>query len=171
MSLYTIDQEIKNVIDSLYDRVDENGELIDVSETDLEALSQLKQERQTKLENIALYCKNLDSEAAAIKAEEEALKKRRERIERKSDGLKTLMINSLLANGDKAFETTRCCAKIRESTATEILNADLIPEKFIKVKTFEPEYNPDKTAIKKAINAGETVPGAQLKVNRKLNIE
>ena len=171
MSLYTIDQNIKAVIDSLYDRVDENGELIEVTAEDLQIIEQLNEERNTKLENIALYCKNLDSEAQAIKAEEESLKKRRERIERKSEGLKNMMIYSLMANGDDKFESSKCCAKIRESKATDIINKDLIPEKFIKVKTFEPEYNPDKTAIKKAILAGEEVPGAAIKINRKLNIE
>lgn len=171
MSIYTIDQQIKATIDSLYDRVDENGELIDVTQEDLKLIEQLNEERNIKLENIALYCKNLDSEAQAIKAEEDALKKRRERIERKSEGLKGVMISSLMANGDDKFESARCCAKIRESKVTDIINKDLIPEKFIKVKTFEPEYNPDKTAIKKAILAGEKVPGAAIKINRKLNIE
>ena len=175
MSLYTIDLDIKNLIDNLYNRVDENGELIDVTEEDLaeslKQISELQGERQNKLENIALFCKNLDSEAQAIKAEEESLKIRRERIERKSDGLKRLMMNSLMANGDTEFSTPKCYAKIKETVATDIIDMDLIPEEFIKVKTFEPEYKPDKVAIKKAIKAGEDVPGAVLKVNRKLNIE
>jgi hypothetical protein len=171
MSLYTIDQQIKATIDSLYDRVDENGELIDVTQEDLKLIEQLNEERKTKLENITLYCKNLDAEAAAIKAEEDALKKRRERIENKSEGLKKYMISSLMANGDNEFESPRCRAKIRESESTNIIDQSLIPEKYIKVKTPEPEYNPDKVAIKKAIKAGEKIPGAELITNRKLNIE
>lgn len=171
MSLYTIDLSIKNLIDGLYDRVDENGELVAVTEEDLEALNQLQAERTTKLENIALYAKNLDAEAAAIKAEEKALEKRRKRLEAKSDGLRKLMIRSLTENNEKSFETARCSAKIRESKATEILDIGLIPEKYINIKTFEPERNPDKLAIRKAIEAGEDIAGAQIVINRKLNIE
>lgn len=171
MSLYTIDQELKARIDSLYDQVDENGELKEVTIEDLKAIEELNQERQTKLENIALFIKNLDAEADAIKAEEESLKARRERIQRKADGLRNLMMYSLMANGDTESSSPRYHAKIRETEATDILNEDLIPEEFMKVKIPDPVRNPDKVAIKKAIKAGQEVPGAVLKVNRKLNIE
>lgn len=171
MTLYTIDQEIKAAIDSLYDRVDENGELIEVTAEDFQTIEQLNQERKAKLENIALYCKNLEAEALAIKAEEESLKKRRARIEKKAEGLKTLMINSLMANGEKEFESPRCRARVRESEVTKILDQSQIPMEYIKVKTYEPEYLPDKNAIKKAIKAGQQIDGATIEVNRKLNIE
>lgn len=171
MSLYTIDQELKRAIDDLYNRVDENGELVEVTEEELQKIEALNEDRRAKLENITLYCKNLDAEAQAIKAEEEALKKRRARIEKKAEGLKTLMINSLMANGDKEFESPRCRAKIKETESTKIIDQSKIPEEYIKVKTFEPEYNPDKVAIKKAIKAGIQIDGATIEVNRKLNIE
>lgn len=171
MSLYTIDQELQEAIDNLYNRVDENGELIEVTEEDLKAIIDLKEEREAKIENTILFCKNLDAEALAIKAEEEALEKRRKRLEKKSEGLKKYMIFSLLANGDKEFNSPKCYAKVKETEATDIIDKSIIPDEFMKVKTFEPEYNPDKMAIKKAIKAGQEVPGAVLKVNRKLNIE
>lgn len=175
MNLYMIDQSIKNAIDSLYDRVDENGELIEMSEEDikenLKKLEEFQGERQTKIENTVLYCKNLDSEAAAIKAEEESLRKRRERIESKSERLKRMVMFSMMANNENEFESTRCYAKLKETDATDIIDMDLIPEEYIKVTTPEPERKPDKNAIKKAIKAGQDIPGAQLIKNRKLNIE
>lgn len=171
MSLYTIDNELQQVLENLYNRVDENGELIDVTESDFEVIAQLKAERQVKLENIALYIKNCDAEAAAIKAEIESLEKRCKRLERKSESLRGYMLSSMIANGDKELSSPRYVAKIRTSEATEILDENLIPDEFIKVTIPEPVRKPDKVAIKKAIKAGHEVAGAALKVNQKVNIE
>ena len=165
MTLYEIDNSIKAFLDGLIDAADENGE---VGEVDFTALEQLKQDRQTKLENIALYVKNLESDAAAIKAEEEALKARRTRLENKADGLRWLLLRSLTANGDTELSTPKCCAKIKTTESTEIINVDLIPEKYVKITT---EKSADKNAIKKAIKAGEVIEGAVIVKNTKVRIE
>lgn len=171
MSLYTIDQELKNIIDGLYERVDENGELMEVTDEDLKIIEELNQNRQQKLENIALYIKDLEAEALAIANEIQALGKRQERLQNKADGLRKAMVYSLTLNGDTECSSPRYHAKIKETESTEILNKALIPKEYIKVKTPEPVENPDKVAIKKAIKAGIEVPGAQIKINRKINIE
>ena len=170
MSLYTIDQELMQAIDNLYNRVDENGELIDVTESDLEVISQLKAERRVKLENIALYIKNLDADAAAIRAEAEKLIKRAARMENKAEGLKGYMLRSMIANNEPELSTPRYAAKISSSESTEILDEALIPAEFIRVIQKEPERKPDKVAIKKAIKAGIEVAGAQLVKKQKVNI-
>ena len=165
-SLYEIDYQIKAIIDSIFDAVDENGEV--TGDVDFEALEQLQAERQQKLENIALYIKNLDSDAAAIKAEEEALASRRKRTEKKAERLRNLLIHSMAENGDTDFTTARCACKIKNSERTEILDVNLIPDEFINVKV---EKSPDKTAIKKAIKAGAEVAGATIVVNTTINIK
>lgn len=167
-SLYEIDSSIKAIIDSLYDSVDENGE---VGEIDFTALEELQEERKAKIENIALYIKNCNAEAAAIKNEIDTLKKRMERLQRKSEGLGGLLVSSLQANNETKFESPKCAVKIRTSESTEIDDQSLIPAEFIREITHEPEYKPDKTAIKKAIKAGQQVAGAHLKVNTKAVIE
>ena len=167
-SLYEIDSSIKAIIDSLYDSVDENGE---VGEIDFTALEELQEERKAKIENIALYIKNCNAEAAAIKNEIDTLKKRMERLQRKSEGLGGLLVSSLQANNDKKFESARCVVKIRSSETTEIDDQSLIPAEFIREITHETEYQPDKVAIKKAIKAGQQIAGAHLKVNTKAVIE
>lgn len=168
MTLYEIDSRIKAIIDSLYDAVDENGEI--TGEIDFTELEQLQEDRKTKMENIALYIKNTEAEAEAIKAEEEKLKARRERLTRKADGLRNRLIYSMEASNEPEIETARCHAKIKKTESTEILDASQIPEEFINVKIKE-ERNPDKTAIKKAIKAGATISGAQIKINTKVVID
>lgn len=64
-TLYEIDATIMDCVDT------ETGEIIDE-----EKLNSLLMERSAKLEGVALWIKNLDSDAAAIRAEREALEKR-----------------------------------------------------------------------------------------------
>lgn len=165
MSLYEIDLRIKNLIDSIMDNVDENGE---VKDFDISELEELKEEKQTKLENIALYIKNLDSEAVAIKVEENVLKERRERLEKKSERLRTALINSLQEDGKDKIESPKFVAKIKVTDKTEILDIDKIPEQYIKVKI---ERQADKTEIKKAIKSGEVIEGARVVPNTTINIK
>ena len=168
-SLYDIDNNIMAIIESIYaESVNEDGE---IAEVDFTALEELQAERKAKLENIALYIKNCNSEAAAIQNEIDTLKKRMERLQRKSEGLGGLLVSSMQANNETKFESAKCAVKIRTSESTEIDDQSLIPAEFIREVIKEPEYKPDKAAIKKAIKAGQQVAGAHLKVNTKAVIE
>ena len=71
-TLYEIDAAISGCIDA------ESGEIIDT-----ERLDNLLIERSKKLEGVALWIKNLESDAAAIKAEKNALDRRMKAAEKK----------------------------------------------------------------------------------------
>lgn len=163
-SLYEIDRDLKAMLESIFDSADENGEV----EVDFSALEELKQERQTKLENIALFIKNCEAEAAAIKNEENTLADRRKRLERKCERLERYMADSMVANGDKELSSPRFIAKIRDSQATEIEDESLIPDIYMKTKI---ETKPDKAAILKVLKSGEQVAGARLIVNHNISIK
>ena len=65
MTLYEIDAQLEEMLE----QVDpETGELL----CDMEQLEALSLERDRKLENLALYIKNRDAEAKAIREEEES---------------------------------------------------------------------------------------------------
>ena len=64
-TLYEIDNAIMECIDF------ETGEIVD-----FERLEELQMERERKLENVALWIKNLKSDADAIKAEKQVLDER-----------------------------------------------------------------------------------------------
>lgn len=163
-SLYEIDRDIQAFIDGLFEMADENGEV----DIDMDILENLKEQRQTKLENIALYIKNLASDAQAIKEEEITLAERRKRLERKCERLKGILVRSMMENNEKELSSARYCAKIRDSKATEIFDMDSLPKEYLKEKI---EYSPDKTAIKKAIESGTEVAGARIIVNHNLKLE
>ena len=93
MNLYEIEKSMMNCVD------EETGEIIDI-----EMLEQLQLEREKKIENIACWIKNLESDAEALKAEENKLAERRQKAESKSEQLRAYL-DSILC-GEK-FETAK----------------------------------------------------------------
>lgn len=145
MSLYTINQEILNCTDL------ETGEILDE-----QAFEALQMERNEKLENIALWVKNLLSESEALKAEEKAFAERRKAAENKAESLKRYLDSAL--KGQK-FNTTKVAISYRKSTSVDVLDVEKLPEAYRKTVT---TVSADKTAIGAALKAGELVDGATL---------
>lgn len=153
MKLYEIDEAILNCIDL------ETGEVIDT-----EQLDKLTMEREAKLENVACWIKELKAEAEALKAEKMAFAKRQQVAENKMESLKKYLAYAL--NG-QAFKTTRASVTFRKSQSVEIADIYKLDESYLRYK--EPEA--DKTAIKEAIKAGQTVAGATLVENTSVIIK
>ena len=112
MKLYEIENMITDLVDQEVDP--ETGAINEEVYTKLEAL---QMERDTKVENIACWIKDLTAEAAAIKAEKNALAKRQAQAERKAEGLKNYLAYAL--HGEK-FKTARVAISYRRSEAVEI---------------------------------------------------
>lgn len=153
MNLYEIESAILDCIDQ------ETGEIVDIKK-----LEQLSMERDTKVENIALWIKNLKAEAEAYKAEKQSFEQRQKVAENKMDSLKRYLSGYL--NGQK-FKTTKVSCSFRSSTAVDVTDMSLLPEEYKRYR--EPE--PMKTEIKEAINKGIDVPGAALVSNLSLIIK
>ena len=70
--------------------------------------------------------------------------------------------------GQDKVENATMRLSLRHTTATEVDDLDQLPAEF---KTTKVEVVADKTAIKKAIQSGEDVPGAHLVENVSLQIK
>ena len=150
MTIYKIDNEIMNCIDM------ETGEVIDT-----EKLNDLQMERDAKIENVALWIKELKAEAEAIKNEKQALAERQRVAENKAESLKNWLAYAL--NGEK-FKTSKCSISYRNSESVEVTEEGLEAlmrehEDLLTYKTPEPNKKAIKDAIK---NDGLTVTGVQL---------
>lgn len=77
MTLYEIDSAVMACVD------EEKGEILNE-----EKLNTLLMERSKKLEGVALWIKNLESDAAAIKTERDALDKRMKSAENRAKSLR-----------------------------------------------------------------------------------
>ena len=144
MKLYEIDQAIMDCIDM------ETGEIVNE-----ELLNDLQMERDVKIENVALWIKELKAEAEALKAEKLAFAERQKVTENKMESLKKWLAYAL--NGEK-FKTVRASVTFRTTDKVEVADIYKLDENYLRYK--EPEA--DKDAIKKAIKAGQQVAGATL---------
>lgn len=152
-SLYEINQAIMACVDT------ETGEIVDH-----EALDALLMQRDEKLEAVALWIKNLQSDALAYKAEKDAFAARQKAAEKKAESLKKYLADAL--QGQK-FSTAKCAVSFRRSEKVEIPEEYLVPLEFLEE---EITYKPNRAAIKEAIKAGREVSGCQLVENFNIQI-
>ena len=145
MNLYEINEEMQKCIDP------ETGEV------NTEMLEALEMMRDEKLENIALWIKDLKAEAEALKNEKQAFAARQSAAENKAESLKRYLANVL--NGEK-FKTTKCAVSFRRTESVKILNELELPAEYVSY-----EVKADKNAIKAAIKDGQTIAGAELVEN------
>lgn len=153
MTLYEIDQQLLDCIDL------ETGEIIDA-----EKLTELTMERDEKIEKVALWIKELKAEAEALKAEKQSFADRQKAAENKIESLKKWLVDAL--NGEK-FKTTKVAVSFRKTKSVDVPDIFALDENYVKYA----EPTADKAAIKKAIEAGETVKGAQLVENVSVSIK
>lgn len=153
MTLYEIDKRIVDLID------DETGEIID---SNLNTFDELMMERNNKIENVALWIKNLRADAEAYKAEAQAFVDRKKAAERKIESLTRLL--EITLRGRK-FKTERVQIGYRKSDSVQIDKDAKLPDEYLRFR--EPE--PDKAALKKALKDGVEIKGARLE--EKLNMQ
>lgn len=161
MNLYEINAAISALVDP------ETGELLDY-----DAFEALQMEREQKIEGMALWVKDLDATAKAIKAEMDSLSERRKAVEAKADRLKSYLDMAL--DGQK-FETPRCVVSFHKTSSVEVEDADKLVlwaeqngfTDCIRYKA--PEVS--KSGVAALIKTGATVPFAHLTVGRSVGVK
>lgn len=154
MNLFELNQAVR---DFELEIDEETGEILNA-----DALDSLELERDTKIENIALWIKNLKAEAEAVKKQKEAFYSREKALTNKAERLKEYLANNLM--GEK-FKTERVVLSWRKSQAVEV-DDNFSDERFIK---YEPKIS--KSEIKDALKSGEIIEGARLVENNSLQIK
>lgn len=160
-SLYEIEQSILDCIDT------ETGEIIDA-----EKLNELMIEKEVKIENVALWVKNLLSDADAFKAEKDAFAEREKAARNKAENLKQWL--SMALDGQK-FSTSKVQINFRNSESVEIEDE----KKFVDwawdnerddLLTYK-DPTPNKTAIKQLLKSGKTLNGVSIVKNQNIQIK
>ena len=160
-SLYEIEQSILDCIDT------ETGEIIYA-----EKLNELMIEKEVKIENVALWVKNLLSDADAFKAEKDAFAEREKAARNKAENLKQWL--SMALDGQK-FSTSKVQISFRNSESVEIEDE----KKFVDwawdnerddLLTYK-DPTPNKTAIKQLLKSGKTLNGVSIVKNQNIQIK
>ena len=164
MTISEIDHRIAEAFENAIDP--ESGEIID--EAAWKYLEELQLEREAKLEGVACWYKELQAEAAAIKAEEENLKKRRQSAENKATSIKKFL--EYLLNGQK-FKSPKVALSWRKSEVVELkpdMDPATLPLAFQAIKV---TVSPDKVKLKEALKAGAVIEGVELVEKQNLQVK
>lgn len=163
LSLYKIEEEYLSIIESV---LENGGELTPETET---ALRLNQANLETKGTNYGLVVKQLEGECDIIDSEIarlSGLKKTRVKL---IDKLKENVSMAMQIYGIEEIKSPILKINFRKSESVEVEDLKLLDRKFIKVS--EPVESADKTKIKEAIKAGETVMGAIIKINQNIQIK
>ena len=152
MNLYEINKAMQECIN------------LETGEIDLELFEKLQLEKDEKIENVALWIKNLSSDVESMENEKKAFEERIKACKNKVSFLKTYLEMAL--NGEK-FQTAKCSITFRKSKSIEVTDISKLEKNYLKYA----EPTADKTAIKKAIESGVTVAGASLVENLNVQIK
>lgn len=165
MNLFQINSKIENFE---FEIDEETGEILNMNELD-----QLEMDKSDKIENIALYIKNLKADEEALDNEYRAMYSRKKAVTKKRQSLEDYLKN----NVDKKFETPKCVISFRKSTQVDIpkeTEQDFIDwarkhhPNFINETT---TVKPVKKEIMKALKDGEIMLGASLREERNIQIK
>ncbi len=173
MNLYQIDNQIENILAECVDP--ETGELDEAKYSQM--MNDLAETREQKIENIALYVKNLTAEVAAIREEEKNLASRRKAKENRAESLKKYLAGYLEG---KKFETAKAKISFRTSKVLDIWDEPKAIESLMELFVIDDEdflaHQPPR--IKKAelktyllSHTGITVDGVEVRENRTMTIK
>jgi hypothetical protein len=167
--LFEITEDFAALFDRLesYDEIEEADMREIAQQAWFDTLEGIEGEFEMKAENVAQYIKGLKAEAEDIKAEEQALAARRKAKERRASSLTDYLLTCMTRIHREKIETAKCRLTVRKNAESVRITDEngLIKQlealgrsDLLRVKP--PEL--DKTAIKKALQSGETINGAEL---------
>lgn len=160
-SLFNIQQQYLDLVRQIEDAEGEITPEID------QALTLTENQLQEAAINIGCVIKAFDYNEDIVKAEIERLTNLKHKIVRSKELLKNRLSQSMQQFGIERIEGPTLTLSFRKSTAVEITDELEIPAAYFN----RPPPKPDKTAIKEAIQKGESVPGAALVERKNLQIK
>lgn len=153
MTLYEIEADILTCVDP------ETGEIIDPAKLDA-----LQMEREKKIENVALWVKDLRAEADAIGSEIKSLSARKRAAEGKIERLRAWLLDALDGELFKTSKVRICYtrnSRLKIDDEGEMVSYLLNhPEYSAFLRFTEPEINKD--VMKQALKDGMEIPGASI---------
>ena len=112
-----------------------------------------------------MFIKNKTALQAALKEEKKAIEARIKSIESVVERNKDRLFNYLEGN---KYETSKASISFRKSVVVEVVDAGLIPKKYM---TTTITVKPNKAGIKKMLKSGEVVEGAELKEKSNIQVK
>ena len=161
--------------------VDDDGNPVDpeayrkeMQQAWFDTLDGMEQELARKAENVAVYIKNMESEAKTLKAEEDKLKARRQAKENAAKRMREYLMDCMKQANISKIDEPRAVISLRNnpesveiSDETEFIGWAADHDEYLRYKA--PEIN--KTAVKNALKSGAEIPFAALTRSQSLTIK
>lgn len=163
ISLYNIQNEYLQIVNTL---IENGGEVTEEIENEIQIS---KDQLQTKGVCYGFIYKQLEAENTVIDNEIERLTKMKASRSNSMNRLKTNLATAMQVFEVEKLETPLIKICFQNSKSVGIEDLALLDNKY--KKTSIPVVSADKVAIKKALEAGETVVGAVLNTNKNIQIK
>jgi hypothetical protein len=163
ITLYELSQDYRQALDVLTDP--ENDLPAEVIADTLEGL---QGSLEDKAVNLAKFFRNLEAMAGAIKEAEDRMARRRRAIEGRVKSLKDYLKQNMDACGIQKIESPWFVLAIQKNpAAVDVFDEAAVPAEF---KEDMVSVRLDKAGIKRALEAGVSVPGAALTRGTRLSV-
>lgn len=157
--------EIPAALAGMLDLIQVDEETGEIEPATLESVQIASEE---KIIATAMYIRRLDALNKATKETIQDLQERVRADSKRIEALKWLMTKAMDSLQYTEVKSPEVTLRFRKSSLVEITDSESLPEQFLRTKTV---VEPDKTAIKNALKAGEKIQGAQLVESRNLQIK
>ena len=141
-------------------------------QTIADTLEGLKGDLTVKAQNVAAYCLNLEAESHAIESVAASLAGKAKAVQNRSESLKSYLKAQMLRTGITEIKANdgSFSVKIRNNPASvEILEPGQIACEYHRI--IPEKWEPDKVALKKALQEGKEVAGARLVQTTRLELK
>ena len=158
MTLYEMSQAAQTLYD-LYDNEEIDEKVV---KDTLEGMG-----AEIKLEDYCKVIRQLESETEQFKAEAAKMKKRQASLEKSVKRLNSALLNNMDATRQKTAKAGVFSIRVSESKAVNITDEKQLPKEFL----IEQPAKVDKEGIRKLLMTGKTLSGAELQINRNIQIK
>ena len=162
MKLYELTRQKQDLLNTIADMDHEDLELSDAVGDTLDALNEAI---EAKAEDVASFIFSLQADSAALKQEEQRLAERRRLNDAKIERMKTYLHDMLDDAQIDKVKGTLFTIGFRKSEKVAVTDVDALPERFLRIKR-----EPNLTALKEALKAGQAFEGVSITTNRNLSI-
>lgn len=119
---------------------------------------------------VAAVIRNMETFAATVKAEADAMADRAKRVQKRADSIKRYLHQCMSLAGVTKIEHPQFTISIRKNPeSVQIFEEGLLPPDYLR--EVPAKYEPDKTLIKQSLKDGFDVPGAKLVRGESLQIK
>lgn len=163
-SLFVIAGQYRAAIDHL-----ENSNLD--AQTIADTIESIDGDIKDKSVNVAMFARNIEAQADAIKAQVILMSDRETALRKKVESIKDYLLGNLQHAKIEKVESPFFTIAVRKNPhSLHIDNERLLPQSFITTPP-PPEPRIDKDALKKALKDGRIVPGAHLEQKFRIEIK